>query len=347
MQVPADQPLAGMAHHKIHDEAWTGLPLLPHLDSMKRELHPPSTAATLNLAATAAQCARIFARYDAAFSARCLSAARTAWAAAQANPAIYASPADGVGGGTYDDDNVTDEFYWAAAELYITTGERRFKDAVLGSPVHRADVFDPNGFDWGHVAPLGRLDLATVPNGLPGSEKQRVRRSIAAAADDLLALQDRQPWGQPYAPADGFWAWGSTSQILNNLVVMGTAHDLTGSGRYRDAVVEGMDFLLGRNALNISYVTGYGDVHSQNQHSRMYANQLNAELPHPPEGFVAGGPNSGIQDPVAQALLADCPATPQFCYIDDIESWSTNEITINWNSALSWVASYLADQDAG
>jgi endoglucanase len=50
---------------------------------------------------------------------------------------------------------------------------------------------------------------------------------------------------------------------------------------------------------------------------------------------------------VAQALLGDCPPTPQFCYIDDIESWSTNEITINWNSALSWVASFVADQDGG
>jgi endoglucanase len=53
MQVPAGRPLAGMAHHKVHDSAWTGLPLAPAADPMARELHPPSTAATLNLAATA------------------------------------------------------------------------------------------------------------------------------------------------------------------------------------------------------------------------------------------------------------------------------------------------------
>jgi endoglucanase len=110
-------------------------------------------------------------------------------------------------------------------------------------------------------------------------------------------------------------------------------------------VFEGMDFLFGRNALNISYVTGYGDVFSQNQHSRMYANQLNSALPHPPVGTISGGPNSGIQDPVAQRLLQGC--APQFCYIDDIESWSTNELTINWNAPLSWVASFIADQDDG
>jgi endoglucanase len=346
MQVPAGEPLAGMVHHKVHDDAWTGLPLDPAADPRRRELHRPSTAATLNLAAVAAQGARVFERYDPAFADRLLDAARVAWSAASSNPPLYAPVADGnSGGGPYDDADVTDERYWAAAELYVTTGERAFRDAVLASPAHRSDAFDPDGFDWGHVAALGRLTLATQADRLP--DRERVRRSVVSAADDLLSLQRAQPWGQPYAPADGAWAWGSTSQILNNLVVLGTAHDLTGSGRYRDAVVRGMDFLLGRNALNISYVTGYGDVYSQNQHSRMYANQLDASLPHPPDGFIAGGPNSGIQDPVAQALLGDCPATPQFCYIDDIESWSTNEITINWNSALSWVASFVADQDDG
>jgi endoglucanase len=346
MQVPAGDPLAGMVFHKVHDNAWTGLPLLPHLDPMVRELHRPSTAATLNFAAVAAQGARIFEGYDRAFAGRLLGAARVAWDAANTHPALYAPAADGAsGGGPYDDDNVIDEFYWAAVELYLTTGEAAFGSAVRSNPLHEADVFDVDGFDWGHVAPLARLDLATIPNDLPGRHK--IDRSVLEGADRLLQLQRQQPWGQAYAPDDNVWAWGSTSQILNNMVVLATAYDLSGRNRYRDGVIESMDFLLGRNALNLSYITGYGDVFAENQHSRWYAHQLRADLPHPPDGSIAGGPNSGIQDPVAQALLAGCPPTPQFCYIDDIESWSTNEITINWNSALSWIASFVADQDNG
>lgn len=99
MQVPAGEPLAGMAHHKMHDRAWTGLPLAPEDDPQPRELHAPSTAATLNLAAAAAQCGRLYAPYDAAFAGRCLSAARTAYAAARANPNLLADPNDGTGGG--------------------------------------------------------------------------------------------------------------------------------------------------------------------------------------------------------------------------------------------------------
>ena len=64
---------------------------------------------------------------------------------------------------------------------------------------------------------------------------------------------------------------------------------------------------------------------------------------------MSGGPNSTAAktgDPVATPLFKDgCFA--QFCYIDDIGSWSTNEITINWNASLSWVASFVADLDRG
>ncbi|GIH96071.1 glycoside hydrolase family 9 protein [Planobispora siamensis] len=337
MQVPDGRPHAGMVHHKIHDAAWTGLPLMPHLDPQKRELHPVSTAATLNLAATAAQAARLFAPYDPEFAARNLAAAKRAWAAAKADPARYADPADGTGGGAYPDNDVTDEFYWAAAELYITTGDKEFRDYVLASPHHTADIWRERGFDWGNTAQLGRLQLATVPNALP--DRARVRQSVLEGADKYLAIQQAHPYGLPYNPPD--FDWGSNNLILNNMVVMAVAHDISGQAKYRNGVLEGLDYIFGRNALNQSYVTGYGEVASKNQHSRWYARQLDPSLPNPPKGTLSGGPNSAIQDPVAQAKLRGCE--PQFCYIDDIESWSTNELTINWNSPLAWIASFVAD----
>jgi endoglucanase len=343
MQVPAGQPHAGMAHHKIHDAAWTGLPLLPHQDAQERELHPVSTAATLNLAATAAQAARVFLPYDWRFAQRNLAAAKAAWAAAKANPAIYADPADGVGGGAYNDDDVTDEFYWAAAELYISTGAKEYRDAILGSPHHTTDIWRDRGFDWGHTAQLGRLELATLPNLLP--DRSRVRASVVEGADGYLATARAHPYGIPYAPVENTYDWGSNQLVLNNAVVLAVAFDITGKGKYRDGVLEAMDYILGRNALNQSYVTGYGEVASHNQHSRWYANQLNPDLPNPPTGTLSGGPNSSIQDPVAQQKLQGC--APQFCYIDDIESWSTNELTINWNAPLAWIAAFVADQDNG
>ncbi|MEW2375134.1 glycoside hydrolase family 9 protein [Micromonospora sp. NPDC047812] len=342
MQVPAGKPLAGMAHHKIHDRNWTGLPLAPHDDPEQRELHPPSTAATLNLAAVAAQCARLFAPYDAAFAKRCGTAARTAYAAAKANPTRYASPTDSTGGGAYDDTNVTDEFYWAAVELYLSTGEQPYLADLTASPHHTGDVFDPRGFGWQGVAALGRLDLATVPNGLPAADLARVRASVTAAADAHLAEAGRQAYGLPMPGDAGSYFWGGNSNVINNAIVLATAFDLTRDAKYRDGAVQAMDYVLGRNALNISYVTGWGEHAAENQHSRIFGHQLDPDLPKPPAGSLAGGPNAALQDPFAAKLLAGCK--PMFCYVDDINSYATNEVAINWNSALAWIASFLADQ---
>ncbi|CAM5367659.1 Cellulase 1 [Streptomyces alboniger] len=188
MQVPDGQPLAGMAHHKMHDEQWTGLPLLPSADPQKRELHPPSTQATLNLAATAAQAARLYRPYDREFAAQALAAARKAWSAALAHPAMYADPDDGIGGGAYADSDATDEFYWAAAELYPTTGEKAFADqrARLAGP-HGRHLRDP------------RLRLG--PYGRRGPPRPRDRAEQAARAGQGAPVGDQGRRPLPHHPA--------------------------------------------------------------------------------------------------------------------------------------------------
>ncbi|MEU5318500.1 glycoside hydrolase family 9 protein [Streptomyces sp. NPDC021056] len=341
MQVPVGKPYAGMAFHKIHDANWTGIPTRPEQDAQQRELHRPSTAATLNLAASAAQCARVFRPYDAAYADRCLAAARRAWTAAQANPAMYAPDSDSTGGGAYGDARATDEFYWAAAELYATTGESAYRDAVTSSSWHTsADAFTSYGFGWADTAALGRLTLATVPNGLPASDLARIRSSVTSAADGHLSRMAAQGYAVPI-PADGYF-WGSNSEVAGNAIVMAVAGELTGNGRYRTGVLETMDYLLGRNAIGQSYVTGYGEKDSRNQHHRFWAHQSDASLPNPPAGSLAGGPNDDLQDPVAQEKLAGC--APAACYVDDIGSYSTNEVAVNWNAPLAWLAAYAAER---
>ncbi|MWA08271.1 glycoside hydrolase family 9 protein [Streptomyces sp. BA2] len=343
MQVPENKPYAGMAFHKIHDADWTGMPTRPEQDAQPRELHRPSTAATLNLAAAAAQCARVFRPYDAALADRCLSAARRAWTAARANPALYAPDSDSTGGGAYGDTKVTDEFYWAAAELYATTGDSDYRDAVTDSSWHTSPTaFSDYGFGWADTAALGRLTLATVPNGLPASDRDRVRASVTAAADGYLSRMADQGYAVP-VPADGYF-WGSNGAVAGDAIVLAVAGELTGNERYRTGALETMDYLLGRNAIGQSYVSGYGEKSSRNQHHRFWAHQLDASLPNPPAGSLAGGPNSALQDPVAQEKLAGC--APAACYIDDIGSYSTNEVAVNWNAPLAWLAAYAAERSS-
>jgi endoglucanase len=301
-------------------------------------LHRPSTPASLQLAAVAAHAARHFRAADRQYAGRLLAAARAAYAAAARHPELGA-PDDHArfGGGPYSDDDATDDEYWAAAELWLSTDEDGYREDLLASSQHAADVFDLDGFDFDRVAVPARLELALHGRRLP--DHDGIRASVLEAADRLLALQATQPFGQPYAPAGG-WHWGSNGRLLNNLVVLVAAHLLSGSRRYADGAAEGIDYLFGRNALGQSYVTGYGTDDSRHQRTRQFGQDLDPAFPPPPSGALAGGANSQPHpdfpyDPRVSDLA------PQLCYLDEPTSEVTNDICIRWNAPLVYVTTFL------
>ena len=116
------------------------------------------------------------------------------------------------------------------------------------------------------------------------------------------------------------------------------AYDFTGNSIYLDSVSEAMDYILGRNAMDKSYVSGYGERPLENPHHRFWGNQPANGFPPPPPGAISGGPNGQPSDPAAEAVAGNPTAKR---YIDDIGSYSTNEVAINWNAPLTWVSAYL------
>lgn len=339
MQVPPGHRLAGMAFHRVHGTEWSPMPGSAHEDPTVRVLHRPSTAATLHLAAVTAQGARLLRDDDAAYAHRLLAAARTAHRAAHAHPNLIAPDDEGrYGGGPYGDTTLTDDFYWANVELWLATGEDRYRDALTDSPEHTDEVFDLAGFDFDRVAAPARLDLATATLRLPDHEW--VVGSVRDAAERLLDLQRRQPWGQPYAPPTG-WDWGSNGRILNNLVVLATAHELTGDARFHHAAAVGIDYLLGRNALGQSYITGYGTDTTKHLRTRQFGHDLDPALPPAPPGTLAGGANSRPTPGFPSDLRLDgLPA--QQCYLDEPTSETTNDMCIRWNAPLAYITTHLS-----
>jgi endoglucanase len=348
MQVPSGQPHVGMVYHKMHDLNWTGIPTAPHADPQPRYIHPPSTAATLNFAAVGAQCFRAYSKVDREFALECLARAIRAYHAAKTNPILMASNVSN-GGGTYDDFDVTDEFYWAATELYLATGLPSYAKDMRTSPLHlTVPVNDTSLMSWQRTNALGMLSMVTVGDKWPvlGRHSQWVKQARAAvlqAADKYAASVASEAYATPISPAR--YPWGSNSFVVNNLIVLGLAHDFSCKDKYVDAMVDGIDYLFGRNPMGHSYVTGYGTRAEQFPHHRFWAGALNSSFPLAPPGAMSGGPNSNIEDPLAQALLQGC--APQRCFIDHIDAWSVNEITINWNAPFAWVAAYMDEYATG
>lgn len=138
---------------------------------------------------------------------------------------------------------------------------------------------------------------------------------------------------------------GFDSFAVNNAIVMAYAYDITGDKKHIDGVSTAMDYVLGRNPLSVSYVTGYGSYHISRPHHRYWSNELDSTLPVAPDGVMSGGPGAGLQDPYIQALgFKRGTLASERCYVDSIEAWSVNEVTINWNAPFAWVVSFLQDE---
>jgi endoglucanase len=334
----------GMVHHKAQDPGLTNVTAA----SNSREIPPqyrhyPSTAATLSLAATGAQCARLWQRLDAPYARRCLEAAERAWDAAVRFPDVYAYNVF-AGGGPYDNQDVGDEFYWAAAELFSSTGDPYYLESLQESP-HYLDAPSVQRNETGallqsELGVAGTIVLATSPSELPATQVARARERLIASARAYLAQIEAEGYLLPYS-VDRY-PWGSNANIVNRALVLGIAYDLTRDPAFFNGAAEAMNYVLGRNPLDQSYISGHGTRPVLNPHHRFWSKPSpGADDATPPAGMLAGGPNSvSLSDPVATAKLRG-RCTGQTCWVDDIGAWTVNEVAVNWNASLLWVATFL------
>ena len=416
MKVDASEPTwgkvaAGLYYHKLHDHKWTGLATRPWNYEEEWEttriVKPPTLAATLNYSACAAQAARLWADYDAAKAEEYLSSAKEAYEAYQKwwyeydasevqhptldtkcpaeeinETSLYAPMWQAKGGGPYGDNNVLDDAYWAACEIFISASVMGDSDAATykseidnskyAYTCHTRMVGGENkdgsftSFNWGNTASCGTLALSLHSDLLSDAENAKVKENILKAADDYIAMEEQQGYGIPYIyDGDPYndpnnlppsvmiqgYEWGSNSMVINNTIVMAYAYDLTKGTEidinYMNGIVSAMDYLLGNNPLSFSYVTGYGTYKEKNPHHRYWSYELDKTLPMAPDGVLSGGPNAGLQDPYVRALgfvPGELSNPSQRCFVDSIEAWSTNEVTINWNAPLAWITSFLQDE---
>lgn len=294
--------------------------IMPDKDLLTRYVIGKTTASALDFAAMMAMAGRIYKDYDSLYAADCTERAEKAWIWAKANPAIYFKNPSDVTTGEYGDGNVTDEFLWAAAELYITTKKDEYK-TYLETRSNSLKYLNAPG--WPQVQPLASLSLATQENGLSEAALNTIKNSILTTADGWLTQISNNPARIP----NFSYNWGSNSGLANIGVGLLYAYILSDDPKYIKGAAECADYLLGKNATGYSFVSGYGSKTPMNFHHRpSYADGIVQPVP----GFVSGGPNSGKQDnekyPFNEAAK---------CFTDVYGSYASNEVCINWNSPMT------------
>lgn len=291
-----------------------------------------STTSTLNFVASFAQASRVWKKTDAKLAEQYLEMARKAWTWATKNPKIiFKNPAD-VSTGEYGHSDFTGDFYWAAAELFVTTGEKEYADFLDKNPAPFVFTSEEN---WrNYLENLACYALISAESKLADDKKEAIKKSILAEADNQMAKFEKCPYRQPLEN----FVWGSNSDVLDLAMIFSYGYQISKDKKYLDAAIETTDYIFGKNAIGISFVTGFGSKSTMNPHHRLSGSDGITE---PIPGWVVGGPNKRLQDGNGPNGVKYTSTEPARSYMDIQPSYASNEIAINWNAPLVFMTGYL------
>jgi endoglucanase len=286
-----------------------------------------STCATADLAAVASIAARVYQPFDAKFAAQNLEAARRAWAWTEKNPNVTYRNPPGISTGEYGDRDCSDEHLWAAAELARTTGQRAFGDYFLKNYAQYLHTLDaPPAEGWNQLAPMALWTYAlSHQKGADTKAVEAIRQRTLAAAHAVVERTRANPYRISMKASD--YIWGSNGVAAGYGMYLLIANIFSPDASFTDAARDNLHYLLGRNTFSLSWVTQVGENPFQHPHHRP-SGATGKAWP----GLLSGGPNGGRQDSVLAALPKDLP--PAKVYADQLASYASNEIAINWQASL-------------
>lgn len=333
-------PLDGGVYHKCTNAAFDGM-VMPGVTTAPRYVVQKGTAASLDFAAVMAQSARILQKFKKQLpnlADSCLKAAVAAWNWSKINPAVvYDQNANNsrhepkITTGAYGDRDFRDEWFWAAAQLYTLTKDKQYQ------PILSERIKDSMQLPtWGNVRMLGFYTLIRHEKSLPSelsADISNTKAKLLAFGDRYLQSADRNAFQTVMGQSSRDFNWGSNSNAANQGIVLINAYLLTKNKRYLDRALANLDYLLGRNATGYCFVTGLGTKSPMHPHHRPSTAD---KIPEPVPGLLVGGPNTGRQD------KCDYPSTePETSYTDLECSYASNEIAINWNAPLVYLANAI------
>lgn len=334
------QDTDGGVFFKLTAKAFGGF-LPPHQDNLPRFIVGKSTSSALNFAAMFAQAGRVWNEIDPAISAKYTANAIRAWEWAKKNPDIVFLNPKGIFTGAYSHTDFTQDFFWAASQLYVTTGKKEYYNYLKDHPCEFKFTASEN---WrNYLANIGYYALLLPDSPLPSADKEEFKKALLREADKQIGLLGQNPYRQPLST----FVWGSNSDILDLAMIFAQASLISEDSKYKSAAFETMDYIFGKNATGYCFVTGMGTKPVMNPHHRLSAAD---EVDQPVPGWVSGGPNSDLNDlfsdknPNGVKYTSTLPAK---AFMDLTESYASNEIAINWNAPLVYMTGFLTAQGNG
>lgn len=320
----------GGVYHKLTAKNFSGF-IMPEAYDLDRYIIGKGTVASLNFAAVLAQASRLYKDIDPEWSATALEAAKKAWIWALANDNIAFSNPKDVRTGEYGDNIFDDDFYWAAAELFITTKDERY---LINLKENQQEYKHELTNSWKFfIRNMGFHSLLENKESLNEELANSLTKGHINLANEILNKVNENP----YRIALERYEWGSNSDILNQAMILCIAHRITGEEKYLVGAEQINDYIFGKNATGYSFLTGFGSKQVMFPHHRPSGAD---GIDNPVPGFIAGGPNRDKQDGFTVKYISDYPAK---AFMDVEASFASNEVCLNWNAPAVFVLGYLQE----
>jgi endoglucanase len=312
----------GGVYTKLTNAGFGGMQM-PHIHDQNngiRYVCQKNTPATLQFVAAMASAYRIYEPIDhllPGFRDSCLNAAISAWDWCIANPSVNASQCNcNITTGSYGDSNPSDEFIWAACEMYLATGDISYYNS---RNISGANVRTP---DWGgNKESLGYISLLLNKDKLTGqalTDLPLLESKFRTLVDEYVASYEANPYR---IIKSGGWIWGSNGDAGNQAFLTLTAYTLFGENKFLEAALSNVDYLLGKNTTSYCFLTGFGSKRVYNAHHRISAGD---DIYEPVPGMMFGGPYQSATN----FMIEKWP--------NGQSEYAMTEVTINWNAPFAF-----------
>ena len=192
---------------------------------------------------------------------------------------------------------------------------------------------------WSDVETLGVMALAKHAKKAPTLQRKALSQ-LQNLAVHWQKVENKSPYKVAIERED--FVWGSSAVFLNKAFTLLRLNTIAPDESIKDSAQHLLDYVLGRNPLQLSFVTGLGKNRITNIHHRVsYADGIDEPVP----GGVVGGAQPNQQDKMACQLEGvKYPSTlPALSYVDHTCSYASNEVAINWNAPLVYVLAAMIE----
>jgi endoglucanase len=174
-------------------------------------------------------------------------------------------------------------------------------------------------WDWGNVGNLGLFTyLLSERAGRNPERVAAIRDSTLAVANDIVYNTNQHAYGRGIGSS---YYWGINGTVVRTSINLEVAYRLDPQASYRDAALQQVEHVLGRNAQGRSQLTGVGYRPPLFPHHRP---SISDGVVPPWPGLLVGGAHPNATD-----------------WVDAQDDYETNEVALNWNAALVYALAGL------